>query len=538
MQIILVSATQILIIDKVQHNPLMINGHTAWSSLYSLTSNAVRPVDVTTNSFCASGNFLSNGTMINFGGNLAIFNNGTVQYPQPIPDTNGLQGVRQFYPERCSNTAAQCAFYENPTRIRLTASRWYPSTVRLPDGSILIVGGSRAGTFLNSASLNNPTLEFYPPKALNGNNGTAIQSPFLAATLAANLFPLMFLLPDGTVFIAANTMAMTYNWKTNTERRLPNIPNGVRVTYPMAGTAVLLPLRPSNNYTATVMICGGQARSDTMSPSSYSALDSASAQCASLTLTSAGIAAGWVVEQLPDGRIMPDAIMLPTGKILIVNGGKSGYSGYGNVKNQVGQSNAANPVYTPVLYNPAIALNSSNPRARFSSAGLPTSNIARMYHSVATLIPDGSIWIAGSSPSLDVTKVTFATEYRAEVMKPDYVSMTRPVITSAPSIMGYNLMYSIKLQTVPSATSTVEVALMDFGFSTHAVHMDMRHVQLVANSTPIVGPVMIQSPPNHNIFAPGRAGCFKGVRVTIGSGAGPPVDQGALANMLKNTRNP
>lgn len=32
---------------------------------------------------------------------------------------------------------------------------------------------------------------------------------------------------------------------------------------------------------------------------------------------------------------MPDAVMLPDGKILIVNGAKSGTAGYGNVQNQV-----------------------------------------------------------------------------------------------------------------------------------------------------------------------------------------------------------
>ncbi|KAH7099405.1 glyoxal oxidase N-terminus-domain-containing protein [Auriculariales sp. MPI-PUGE-AT-0066] len=547
MQIVVVSETQILIVDKVQHNPLTINGHVAWSSIYSLTNNTVRPVDVQTNSFCASGNFLSNGTLVNIGGNLAIFTNGTTQYPQPIPNTNGLQGLRHFYVDQCTDSASQCAFYESPNRIRLTSWRWYPSSLRLQDGSVLVVGGSLTGAFMSNSSLDNPTMEFYPPKALNGFNGTAIPSPFLVDTLNANLFPITYLLPSGQVFIAANTMAMIYNWQTNTETRLPNIPNGVRVTYPMTGTGLLLPLRPSNNYEATVMICGGQARSDTAAPSSYSALDTASSQCASITLTTAGIAQGWIVETMPDARIMPDAVLLPTGKVLIANGGKSGYAGYGNVQNQVGASNAANPVYTPVLYDPNIALNASNPSARFSSVGLPTSSIARMYHSVATLTPNGEIWIAGSSPSLDVTNVTFATEYRAEILSPDYVSVTtRPIITSAPSIMAFNQSYTIQLQTAPPATSTVEVALMDFGFSTHSVHMDMRHVELVSSSVPVVGPVHIDSPPNGNIFPPGPGWLFvivdgvpsKGVRVMVGTGASPPVDLGAWAHMLASTRNP
>lgn len=190
------------------------------------------------------------------------------------------------------------------------------------------MGGSKSGAFINSALLNNPTMEFYPPKALPvGFNGTNFPSAFLNDTLNANLFVIAFLLPGGKIFMAANTCvlyacphavrterarifskAMIYDWRNNIETRLPDIPNGVRVTYPMAGTGVLLPLRWANNYTPTVMLCGGQTASDTAAPSSLSAEDPASAQCASITLTTAGISAGWIVETMPEGRIMPDTV--------------------------------------------------------------------------------------------------------------------------------------------------------------------------------------------------------------------------------------
>ena len=56
-------------------------------------------------------------------------------------------------------------------------------------------------------------------------------SKFLQDTLNANQFPLLFVLPSGDeLFIVANTQSMIFNWKTNTETRLPDIPNGVRVT--------------------------------------------------------------------------------------------------------------------------------------------------------------------------------------------------------------------------------------------------------------------------------------------------------------------
>jgi hypothetical protein len=84
--------------------------------------------------------------------------------------------------------------------------------------------------YINSAGVNNPSYEFYPPKNINGHNGTKIPSQFLVDTLNGNLFPHMFVLPDTTLFVAANLGAMIFNWRTNTEQRLPNFPNGIRVT--------------------------------------------------------------------------------------------------------------------------------------------------------------------------------------------------------------------------------------------------------------------------------------------------------------------
>lgn len=43
----------------------------------------------------------------------------------------------------------QCDVYENPKHIRLTSPRWYASTVRLEDGSIIILGGMVAGGYNN-----------------------------------------------------------------------------------------------------------------------------------------------------------------------------------------------------------------------------------------------------------------------------------------------------------------------------------------------------------------------------------------------------
>jgi hypothetical protein len=107
---------------------------------------------------------------------------------------------------------------------------------------------------------------------------------------------------------------------------------------------------------------------------------------------------------MPQARVMPELIQLPDMSILIVNGAQTGVAGYGNVRlffepsersdadrngqvaNQVGASNADNPAFQPVRYDPSAPAGS-----RFSSAGIPASTIARMYHSTASLTPNGTI---------------------------------------------------------------------------------------------------------------------------------------------------
>jgi len=96
---------------------------------------------------------------------------------------------------------------------------------------------------------------------------------------------------------------------------------------PYSAGAVLLPLTPENNYTPEVMICGGSTVSDTVNPASLSSQTPASAQCSRMVLTDAGIAAGWKVETMPQARVMPELILLPDGRILIINGAQTGVAG-------------------------------------------------------------------------------------------------------------------------------------------------------------------------------------------------------------------
>lgn len=81
------------------------------------------------------------------------------------------------------------------------------------------------------------------------------------------------------------------------------------------------------------------------------------------------------------------------------------------------------------------------------------------------------------------------------------------------------------------------VALMDLGYVTHAVHANSRLVYLAASlSTTDNESLTVAAPPNGNIYPPGPAWLYivvdgvpsTGVKVLIGDGNGPVVDDTAL----------
>lgn len=61
---VIVSPTLALWFDGAANAPLKINNHSAWGALWDLQTSSVRPIEVKTQSFCASGARLSNGSMV------------------------------------------------------------------------------------------------------------------------------------------------------------------------------------------------------------------------------------------------------------------------------------------------------------------------------------------------------------------------------------------------------------------------------------------------------------------------------------------
>lgn len=521
-QLFLGTDRKVYIIDKVENNPVQVNGHPAWATEYDTETNTYRAMDIVTNTFCAGGNMLGDGRWINIGGNQPVKSGGVTHVTgdpdDPYKNGDGGQSIRLFKP--CSD--GSCEWTMDP--VNMSTRRWYPTVEGLADGSVIIIGGNQYGGFVNSEGNNNPTFEYYPSR------GEPIGMPMLLRTLPANLYPLTWLLPSGMLFIQTNLGTQLFDMKTNTEYPLKDVPNAVR-TYPASGASVLLPMTPANNWTATVLLCGG---SD-LQPDQWRASDPlltypADASCVSMT---PDVSVDWVTEEsLPVGRTMGNFILLPNGKVFLVNGANTGVAGYGNESWVVGQSYSDDPIYQPLIYD-----HDKPAGSRFISQGLSQSTIPRMYHSAATLLPDGSVFISGSNPNADVmgpeSGYKYPTEYRVELFYPDYYNEHRPEPTGIPTSLTYGGNYfnmTLSASDVGDHADTLKAVVMRTGFSTHAMNMGQRMVELASSYTVAKdGSVTMhvsQLPPNANIITPGPAWFFVlcngvpsvGQEVMLGSG--------------------
>ncbi|KAJ7277174.1 glyoxal oxidase N-terminus-domain-containing protein [Mycena rebaudengoi] len=522
-ELITISPTLMLMYDRADGNPLLLpDGERAWAALWNLETNTPTPISSITDTFCAGGAFISNGTLVSVAGQ-------PLENPD-APPADGRMGIRLFGP--CTSPiGADCTVFEDPAHIHLVVTRWYPTGLRIPDGSLMIIGGSNINTFYNTGPTAEDSIEFFPSRP--GEEGTVRPSQFLLDAEPVNMFPRSFVLPSGHVFVIANNITMLYDIATDTETRLPELPNGVRVANPFDGTAQLLPLSPPL-YEPTVLVCGGSATDFRRPTTNLTTQDPATSQCSRITLTPAGIAKGWEVERMPETRILMESVMLPTGDVLLINGAHTGYSGYPRVSDaNVTLSNAANPALRPILYRTEFPAG-----RRITQDGLPSSSIPRMYHSTASLTAKGNVMVAGSNPNPAVLlpPTTFPSEFRVEYLNPDFITNNapRPVIRSAPTQIRFNQKATLRVAVPPSLLlGKTKVSLMDMGYVTHAQHANSRLVFL--EHTLLGNSLEIKAPPNNNIYPPGPAWIFlvadgvysEGVQVMIGDGGDPPrADQG------------
>jgi Domain of unknown function (DUF1929)/IPT/TIG domain/Glyoxal oxidase N-terminus len=350
----------------------------------------------------------------------------------------GIQKTTLFDPATNAFTAVQ----------DMAHGRWYPTVTLLSDGRVMAFSGSDE----NAAT--NQTVEIY-------TLGSGWSSPVNSGWIPP-LYPRMHLLPSGKVFYSGPSATSYYfnpsnqSWTTVGTTKL-----GADRTY---GSSVLLPLTPANNYDPKVLILGGG--------------NAATATTELIHLGSSSPSWSWGPD-MSQARLDMGAVILPTGGVLALGGSAH-------------DEDASTASLNADLYNPG-----SN---SFSSAG--ANSYPRLYHTVALLLPDATVWLAGSNPSRG------NYESHMESYRPAYlytrdgnnnvVAAPRPTISSTPSNIAWGGQFSVS---TPDAANISQAVLVRPGSSTHSFDMDQRLVGM--SFTAGSGSLTVTGPPNSKIAPPG-----------------------------------
>ncbi|KAG9312683.1 copper radical oxidase [Chiua virens] len=425
----------------------------------SLTDNyllAWREMHIKTDVFCSGSIILPDkgARQINVGG---------------WSDTS-TYGVRLYYPDGKPGVNGTHDWEENVNELSLQRGRWYPTAMMMPNGSILVVGGVNG-----AGGPPQPSLEILPKPA---GGDTTITLDYLQRTNPNNLYPFLLVLPSGRFFIGYYNEARILDPVTlDTVQVLPNMPGAVNNflagrTYPMEGTAVLLPQHAPYTDPIEILVCGG------------STLGAAIALDNCISIAPEANNPTWTLERMPSKRVMPCMVTLPDGTYMILNGAHQGVAGFGL---------ASDPNFNAILYDPSKPVGQ-----RFSI--LSNTIVARMYHSEATLLPDGRVLISGSDPETP----GLPEEFRIEVYVPPYLNagLKQPTFTIAETDWALGGQYAIQVTLFQGTTSTMQISLIAASSSTHANVMSGGRILFPAFSCSGTT-CTVTAPPNAHVCPPG-----------------------------------
>ncbi|MEM9101647.1 MAG: galactose oxidase-like domain-containing protein [Pseudomonadota bacterium] len=361
---------------------------------------------------------------------------------------------------------------------QLNFGRWYPTVTTLADGRMMIISGSE---FVGKGGNMNNTLQFYNPKNFSLSNAFNLPKPFTKSynysnTQSIAMYPFVYQLPDGTVAVHSGDTTRFYNPNNNNWLN-KQYTNKVKISrnYPVQVPSVLLPLSPANGYKPKLMVFGAAGnnwedgiKSTTPAKTVVELLDLGKQNPA------------WQqVAPLKSPRILGKAVLLPTGEVMVVGGSSAGYA-----------DNVKSPLASVEVYNP-----NNNSWKQWNPISVP-----RLYHSTATLMPDGSIILMGTDKLFNLEPFK-AAQHRVEVYKPPYFYKgERPIIQSIQTTnFNYQKTYSIQLA---NNKTVKKVVMIHTGSSTHAFDMSQRMVEL--NFTTNGKTIFATSPRDSKVAPPGH----------------------------------
>jgi Concanavalin A-like lectin/glucanases superfamily/Domain of unknown function (DUF1929)/IPT/TIG domain/Bacterial Ig domain len=330
----------------------------------------------------------------------------------------------------------------------MKVGRYYPTTTTLPDGRILVQGGTTTcvSCVADIPEIYDPVANFWTPLAQS-------------ARMAFQYYPHVFVLPDGRIIVAGeddraiSTRVLDLNTQTWTTID-PRILDG----------------HSSAMYQPGKIIKAGTATADNpglpSAPTTYV-----------LDMTQSSPA--WQqTASMAFPRSFLNLTVLPDGQVLATGGGTT-----------TDPANFAVAVYEAELWSPISKTWSTMAR----------SKTPRLYHSTALLMPDATVLVAGGGRQNGRSQPDPADQLNAEIFSPPYLFKgPRPVISSAPSVIAYNQAFSVAS---PDASRIGSVSLIALGAVTHAFNQNQRFVPLAFEV--VGGSLNVHAPVDGNTAPPG-----------------------------------
>lgn len=324
--------------------------------------------------------------------------------------------------------------------------RWYSSIIAQPDGEMLVLGGRQSPT--------TPTITpevFTPGTGWRTLTGAASQPAF--GNQGNWYYPRGFLAPNGDTFLLA--------------------PNGTTYEMTIAGTGTITPLAqtifPAFVSLPSVMYAPGMILSVRANAEVFIVNINGSTPVFTQTAN------------IDQQRLWASATVLANGNVL-VTGGETVDSSVNFTLTGVD--------YTAEIWNP-----STGQWTAGANAAKP-----RLYHSIALLLPDGSVLTGGGGAPGPVANLN------AEIYYPSYLYLKdgsgnpapRPSVVSAPNAVVSGQKFSV---TVGPTDEIGRVTFVRTGSDTHSTNPDQRFVGLpfTQNGSTLT----IGLPSNKNVLLPG-----------------------------------
>ena len=309
--------------------------------------------------------------------------------------------------------AASIFDHETNTWTRLAdmnAGRWYPTVTQLSDGNVLVTSGNTETGVVNTIP------QVYDIK-------TGAWRTLIGANIKTSLYPFMFEIGKGQVFMAGSRGDTRYlntqgagSWSSAIDTNYGSRSSGTSVMYDEG----------------KILILGGGLTYNGPSTNTAEIID-LNSSTPRWTYTAS----------MREPRKHANATLLPTSKVLVTGGSKA-LNG--------DSDDETSPVYMAEMWNPKTG----------TWTKLASNSVYRGYHSMALLLPDGRVLVAGGEK--------IANSY--EIYSPPYLFKgTRPEIYYAPEQVEYGDTFPVETSQINSIT---EIRWIRMGSVTHSFNQGQR----------------------------------------------------------------